>query len=108
MGKWAVADQADRLSRTSDDLAAAGAQTIGVDASQEMLAVARSRAVGASRSVEFRVGDAHRLEFPDRSFDLVVSFRVLMHTPGWRTCAHSNDHSPSEPAGHGSSVRDRH
>ena len=81
-----VLDVGTGTGRAAFLLAAAGAQTIGVDASQEMLAVARSRAVGAPRSVEFRVGDAHHLEFPDRSFDLVVSFRVLMHTPGWRTC----------------------
>ena len=33
-----------------------------------------------------QVGDAHALDFPDRSFDVVVSLRVLMHTPNWRRC----------------------
>jgi ubiquinone/menaquinone biosynthesis C-methylase UbiE len=34
--------------------------------------------------VTFARGDAHRLEFPDCSFDAVVCLRVLMHTPDWR------------------------
>ena len=34
----------------------------------------------------FAAGDAHALAFADRSFDAVVSLRVLMHTPDWRQC----------------------
>jgi ubiquinone/menaquinone biosynthesis C-methylase UbiE len=58
----------------------------GVDASPQMLDVARERAREERLSIDFRVGDAHRLEFPDGSFDAAVSLRVLMHTPDWRTC----------------------
>jgi len=36
--------------------------------------------------VTFVRGDAHRLDFPDRSFDAVVCLRVLMHTPQWQQC----------------------
>ena len=32
----------------------------------------------------FQIGDAHAIQFSDRSFDVVVSLRVLMHTPDWR------------------------
>jgi len=67
-------------------LASEGAVVTGIDASDEMLKVARERAAAAHAQVEFRRGDAHTLEFPDRSFDLVVSSRVLMHTPRWPAC----------------------
>lgn len=66
-------------------LSAAGAVVTGVDASEEMLAVARAR-VQPGQPVTFAYGDAHQLEFPDRSFDMAVSLRVLMHTPRWRQC----------------------
>ena len=65
-------------------LAARGAQVTGVDASAEMLAVARRRAAESGVSVEFVQGDAHGLSYPDRSFDVVLCLRVLMHTPDWR------------------------
>jgi 2-polyprenyl-3-methyl-5-hydroxy-6-metoxy-1,4-benzoquinol methylase len=67
-------------------LAKRGATVTGVDPSEEMLAVARQRAAAAGAAISFRPGDAHALDFPDRSFDVVVSLRVLMHTPDWRTC----------------------
>jgi SAM-dependent methyltransferase len=65
-------------------LAARGARVTGVDASAEMLAVARRRAQEMGVQVEFVQGDAHGLGYPDRSFDAVVCLRVLMHTPDWR------------------------
>jgi SAM-dependent methyltransferase len=36
--------------------------------------------------VNFLVGDAHALKFPDRAFDVTVCLRVLMHAPDWRRC----------------------
>jgi ubiquinone/menaquinone biosynthesis C-methylase UbiE len=67
-------------------LAASGARVTGVDASAEMLAMARQRAADAGARIAFLQGDAHQLEFADRSFDIVVSLRVIMHTPRWREC----------------------
>jgi ubiquinone/menaquinone biosynthesis C-methylase UbiE len=63
-----------------------GANVTGLDASDEMLAIARQRAAAEGLGVTFRLGDAHDLEFADRSFDVAVSLRVLMHTPKWRRC----------------------
>jgi SAM-dependent methyltransferase len=67
-------------------LARRGARVTGVDASAQMLDVARQRATEAHLSVEWREGDAHQLAFADRSFDAAVCLRVLMHTPDWRRC----------------------
>ncbi len=67
-------------------LARGGAQVTGVDASEQMLAVARERAAADGANIRFLLGDAHALVFHDRSFDASVSLRVLMHTPEWRSC----------------------
>jgi ubiquinone/menaquinone biosynthesis C-methylase UbiE len=72
--------------RAAIALAQAGAAVVGVDASEQMLEVARARAAGAKVDVEFQTGDAHAIPFPDRSFDGAVSLRVIMHTPDWEGC----------------------
>jgi 2-polyprenyl-3-methyl-5-hydroxy-6-metoxy-1,4-benzoquinol methylase len=78
-----VLDVGTGTGRAAIALAARGARVTGVDASEEMLTVARRRAREAGVEIEFATGDAHRLGFPDRSFDTVVCLRVLMHTPDW-------------------------
>jgi 2-polyprenyl-3-methyl-5-hydroxy-6-metoxy-1,4-benzoquinol methylase len=65
-------------------LAHGGGRVTGIDASEQMLAVARQRAAQENLAIEFRDGDAHEIPFPDRAFDVVISLRVLMHTPDWR------------------------
>ena len=79
-----VLDVGTGTGRAALALAKRGAVATGVDASDEMLAVARRRAVDAGANVEFRSGDVHSLPFEPRSFDTVVCLRVLMHTPDWR------------------------
>ena len=54
----------------------------GIDISQKMIDLARSRAVGLGYSnVEFSKGDAERLDFPDSSFDLTVSNQAFLFLP---------------------------
>ena len=65
-------------------LARGAADVTAIDASDEMLAVARERATAEGVQVRFERGDAHALRFGDRQFDVVMSLRVLMHTPEWR------------------------
>lgn len=81
-----VLDVGTGTGRAAFLMADCGAHVTGVDASEEMLAVARERARERTDQVEFAVGDAHALSFPDQSFDTAVSLRVLMHTPRWRVC----------------------
>ena len=66
--------------------AAGGAHVTAIDASEEMLAIARQRAQTEGLHVKFQLGDAHELDFPDRAFDVAISLRLLMHTPHWRRC----------------------
>jgi len=81
-----VLDVGTGTGRAAITVAARGARVRGVDASSEMLAVARRRADAAGLDIEFTTGDAHALALEDRSVDAAVSLRVLMHTPGWQQC----------------------
>jgi 2-polyprenyl-3-methyl-5-hydroxy-6-metoxy-1,4-benzoquinol methylase len=79
-----VLDVGTGTGRAAIALALRGGIVTGVDASEEMLAVAERRAGAARARVTFLRGDAHGLRFDDRAFDSVVCLRVLMHTPDWR------------------------
>ena len=84
-GKTAL-DVGTGTGRAALIMAGAGAAVTAVDASAEMLRVARARADHRRAGIRFEVGDAHHLAHPDGAFDVAVSLRVLMHTPGWRQC----------------------
>lgn len=79
-----ILDMATGTGRAALALARRGASVTGVDASSEMLSVARARAADAGLAIEFVEGDAHALTFDDRAFDEVVCLRMLMHVPDWR------------------------
>lgn len=67
-------------------LARGGARVTAIDASDEMLQVAEQRAVAEGVAIEIMRGDAHDLQFADRTFEIGVCLRVLMHAPGWERC----------------------
>lgn len=55
---------------------------VGIDSSEDMLAHAREKiGEGGLSHVEIRQGDALNLDFPDASFDDVVSFHVITVVP---------------------------
>lgn len=58
-----------------------GARIVGVEISQELLAIARRRAAAASLEVDLRLGDAQELEFADQSFDTVLITLALCTIP---------------------------
>jgi len=72
--------------RAAFAMARRGLRVTGADASREMLKVARAHAAEGGLPLAFLPGDAHALPFAARSFDVVVSLRMLMHTPDWRRC----------------------
>ena len=79
-----VLDVGTGAGRAALMLARGGARVTAIDASEQMLDEARKRAAEQLVKVNFLRGDAHHLDFKDRSFDAVVCLRVLMHTPDWR------------------------
>ena len=79
-----ILDLGTGTGRAAMALARRGARVTGVDASSEMLTVARRRAAEDALAIDFSEGDAHALAFPDRSFDAAVCLRLLMHVPDWR------------------------
>jgi ubiquinone/menaquinone biosynthesis C-methylase UbiE len=58
-----------------------GVRLTGVDFSPGMLGIARQRAAGLGRPADLRPGDAQALDFPDESFDTVVSTYALCAIP---------------------------
>ena len=44
-------------------------RVVGIDASHDLIAKAKQRVAALGLPLEFAVGDAHALDFPDRSFD---------------------------------------
>jgi ubiquinone/menaquinone biosynthesis C-methylase UbiE len=82
----AVVDVGTGTGRAALALAGRGARVTGVDASAEMLRVARERAGAQGIHAVFAPGDAHALPFGDRTFDVAVCLRVLMHAPDWARC----------------------
>jgi SAM-dependent methyltransferase len=79
-----ILDLGTGTGRAAIALSKRGATVTGLDASAEMLNVARRRAAEERVSIDFLEGDAHALGWPDRAFDAVVCFRLLMHVPAWR------------------------
>jgi ubiquinone/menaquinone biosynthesis C-methylase UbiE len=72
--------------RAAIGLAARGAHAIALDASDEMLRVARGRATNAGARIAIGRADAHALPLGSQSVDGAVSLRVLMHALDWRQC----------------------
>ena len=62
----------------SNLLAGVASEVIGVDVSDAAIAHAHSRYAGKP-GLQFQTGDAAALSFPDRRFDVVVSFETLEH-----------------------------
>lgn len=75
-GEWAL-DLCCGQGAVARALAETGCTVVGIDFSKEMLALARSRVVGAA----FVEADAQQLPFGDRQFDIVVSNVGIPHVP---------------------------
>jgi demethylmenaquinone methyltransferase/2-methoxy-6-polyprenyl-1,4-benzoquinol methylase/phosphoethanolamine N-methyltransferase len=56
-------------------------QVSGLDASPEMIDVARRKAARRHADVDFRLGVIERLPYPDAAFDVVLSSLMMHHLP---------------------------
>ena len=56
-----------------------GGRAVGIDANPSMVAEAQRRAAALTFPIEFDLGDAHDLDFPDGVFDLCRTERVLRY-----------------------------
>jgi len=65
--------------RAMAQLVAPGGKVVAIDTSQAMLAEAEKRSAASGLPLEFRTGDAHRLEFADNTFDACRCDRCFMH-----------------------------
>ncbi|MGZ4754758.1 MAG: class I SAM-dependent methyltransferase [Acidimicrobiia bacterium] len=65
----------------SIQLAKCGFDVTAVDLTENALEVAREFAKRSGVTIDFRLGNAEGLDFPDETFDAVYSFGVLHHTP---------------------------
>jgi SAM-dependent methyltransferase len=61
--------------------AARGARVTGIDLAPALIETARERAAALGLEIDYRVGDAEALEFPDASFDVVASSVGVMFAP---------------------------
>jgi SAM-dependent methyltransferase len=76
-----VLDVACGTGNTLIPAARAGALVTGVDIATNLVEQARARAAKEALKVEVREGDAEQLEFPDASFDVVISTFGAMFAP---------------------------
>jgi ubiquinone/menaquinone biosynthesis C-methylase UbiE len=87
LGRWAGAGSVDALDVGCGtgflalQLAALGHRVTGIDAADEMLALARSKAQEAHLPLALYRGDAERLPFENAGFDLLVERHVIWTLP---------------------------
>ena len=64
------------------------ASVVGLDISEEMLAIARANAESADAKIDFRIGSTTIIDVPDESVDVVYCLEALLHLDNpWQALA---------------------
>lgn len=63
-----------------------GHRYTGIDINAPLVELARQRAAEAGLAVQFEVGSATELPYPDGSFDICIMPELLEHVAAWRNC----------------------
>jgi 2-polyprenyl-6-hydroxyphenyl methylase/3-demethylubiquinone-9 3-methyltransferase len=66
--------------------AEAGCRVHGLDINAPLIALARERSAAAGQNIDFRVGSALSLPWPDESMDVCLAAELLEHVTDWEGC----------------------
>jgi 2-polyprenyl-6-hydroxyphenyl methylase/3-demethylubiquinone-9 3-methyltransferase len=84
--KYQVLDVGCNAGTQSRVWAELGHHVHGLDINEALLNIARERTTAAGYEIDFRLGSAVELPWPDQSMDVCIAPELLEHVAEWRTC----------------------
>lgn len=63
-----------------------GHRVHGLDINAALLELARKRAAASGDNIDFRLGNATKLPWPDESMDICIALELLEHVQDWQGC----------------------
>lgn len=63
-----------------------GHRVHGLDVNEPLLQLAQARADSIGYSIDFKIGSASELPWPDASMDVCLALELLEHVEGWEKC----------------------
>jgi 2-polyprenyl-3-methyl-5-hydroxy-6-metoxy-1,4-benzoquinol methylase len=85
-GKYDVLDVGCNAGTQCAIWAEFGHRVNGLDINQPLLDLARQRAAEQGYQIDFRLGSATALPWPDQSMDVCIALELLEHVSDWREC----------------------